>query len=60
MNKKVDFELFVELLSDHVDPQRVYLDIDHVLQRSFSKEGLPHLVLSIFSALTGITLSEML
>lgn len=53
MHKNVDFSLFVELLSDCLDQQRVFIDIETFQKIGFSKWGIPAIYISMCLKLSG-------
>ena len=60
MHKNVDFQLFVELLSDCLDQQRVFIDIETFQKLNFCKWGIPQLYISMCIKLSGWNPNEFL
>lgn len=52
MTKEVNFDLFLEMLTEKVDQQRVALQLKQFLDIEFSLYGLPLVIVEIMSFLT--------
>ena len=52
IDKEINFDLFVEMLTDKVDKQRVRLDLKMFSEIEFSKSGLPNMIVEIMWFLT--------
>jgi len=52
MNKEVNFDLFLEMLTEKVDQQRVALQLKQFVDIEFSLYGLPLVIVEIMSFLT--------
>lgn len=51
MNKTINFELFLELLSDRIDLQKVKISREEFLQLEFSVQKIPAFFIKIWSFL---------
>jgi len=52
LDKELNFDLFLELLTEKVDEQRVTLDLKAFKEIDFSQHGVPLLILEIMAFLT--------
>jgi hypothetical protein len=52
LDKELNFDLFLELLTEKVDEQRVTLDLKAFKEIEFSQHGVPLLILEIMAFLT--------
>ena len=52
INKEINFKMFIDLLMDKVDQQRVFLKLKDFQEIKFGSYGLPLVVLKLFQVLT--------
>ena len=52
LNKELNFDLYLQLLTEKVDPQRVRIDLKTFKTIDFSQHGVPLLILEIMAFLT--------
>jgi len=60
LNTEINFRLFIDLLSDKVDIQRVSFSSGRFKDLSFSCAGYPKLIIEIFRYLTGLSHDEII
>lgn len=60
LNTDLNFDVFVNLLSDKVDLQRVSLSVKQIKNLEFSCDGYPKIIIEIFCFLTSLAQEQML
>ena len=60
LNKEINFQVFLDLLSEKVDPQRVSISLKEFREIEFGRCGIPNIVIRLFSVLSQETEEQII